>query len=86
MHSYLLDSLAKTASYLNELREPLLRDLMQDFYIAVDSYISCVRDIPQEAYATSVVRESVLNVRFFSILSTRRFVNTNDILLELLGA
>lgn len=48
MHGYLLDSLAKTASYLNELKDPLVKGIMSDFYVAVDSYVSMVRDIPRD--------------------------------------
>ena len=44
MHEYLLDSLAKTVSYLSELKDILLRAMMNDFYVAIDSYVSVLRD------------------------------------------
>lgn len=54
MNAYLLDSLAKTVSYLNELREPLLNGIMKDFYIAMDSYVSMVRDQTDEQSNSSM--------------------------------
>lgn len=57
MHSHILDSLAKTASYLNELRKPLLDIIMQDFYIAVDSYVKCIRDLPESEHSVSQVND-----------------------------
>ncbi|KAF6020041.1 EXD1 [Bugula neritina] len=44
LHSYLLDSLAKTVSYLVELKKPLLDEMMNDFYVAMNSYVSVIRD------------------------------------------
>ena len=52
MHGYLLDSLAKTASYLVELKDPIVKDIMCDFYVAIDSYVSMVRDIPKDLPAS----------------------------------
>ncbi|XP_067949113.1 uncharacterized protein [Watersipora subatra] len=48
MHHYLLDSLAKTVSYMLELREILIRRMMNDFYAAIDAYVSIYRDLTDE--------------------------------------
>lgn len=60
-NSYLLDSLAKTVSYLRELREPLLKDIMTDFYIAVDDYVSVLRDLSAENFLKSQVCASYIH-------------------------
>lgn len=48
MHEHLLDSLAKTSSYLNELRLVLEKAMMNDFFVAIDSYVSIIRDMTDE--------------------------------------
>jgi len=53
-----LDSLAKKPSYLVELGECLREDMLQDYHLAVNSYLSVVRDMPRDDYETQQVNIS----------------------------
>lgn len=55
LHSHLLDMLAKAASYLCELKQKLMEDMMTDFLFGVDHYLEAVRGLPDDSYEANLV-------------------------------